>query len=510
MHTVLAVGQVAPLGVFLAALAFVAALPRMPFHWRPGLLGAPVLALYVATAAAYLLLPEFLFDHVEPQIASVAFRAAEGAPIYHALEAAPRYALLYGPLAYLALVPSYALVGAGLLAAKIPGAAALALALLLLYATLERLRPTAEALAALSVVALALMGFGATGYWIRPDPLLMLAAAAPLPFIGKRPWRAAAALGIAIAVAAGLKAHGPIYLLPPLVLLWARHGWRPAGLALLVGAALTPLSFLHPTVSAADYIDWLRLAGRHGLGFGVLAADLQQAAILALPMALLLRRGGPTERAVLAYAAAIALTLVAVSFIAAKPLAGPRHLMPFLPLVAHACFELRLRAAWPAAGWRGRLAAAWILTLVFMAVGGQYQVLDEARRYAANRGAAAEIERILADRPGQGVEMGYSGRSYRLSHLRPLLVFAGNPYTLDAAALMDMQRSGLTLPAATLAHIEACATPLWLVPKGEPPFEMLNIYPPNPPLFDRAFVDAFRRRYAIEDSGDYYDVWGCR
>ncbi len=513
MSTLLAIGQLAPLPILAAALAFMGAAPFIRLKaesalWPIG--GAALLFAYLAGAALYLAVPAFLFDHVEPQIAAVAYRALAGAPLYHAPDSAEVYALLYGPLSYLQLEPFYALLGAGLFAAKLPGLLALVAALLLTYTALRRLCPAGEAIAALGAGALVLATYEASGYWIRPDPSLMLAAALPLPWLAlRRPWGGAIAVGLGIAFATGLKAHGAVYLLAPLALLWARHGWRPALAAVALAGVLAPAAYLAPGVSLADYLALLRAAARHGVSLAALAADLQQAALLAAPLAVLLVAGSaaPERRPLIAYAGVLILALALTAAIAAKPLAGPRHLMPFVPLLLYGFGELRAVAARRA--WHGRAGVAWLATVAVMAAGAQVHVLSEARLYAAQRGAAAELGAIVADHPGT-IEMGYTGKGYRLSLLRPLLVFAGHPYGLDAAALMDRQAAGLPLPPATVAALDACSTERWVLAKGEPPFEMRNLYPPHALLFDPTFIAAFKRRYEIEESREFFDVWRCR
>ena len=110
--------------------------------------------------------------------------------------------------------------------------------------------------------------------------------------------------------------------------------------------------------------------------------------------------------------------------------------------------------------------------------------------------------------------MGYS-RSYPLTFYRPTLVFAGNPLILDAPALEDMQLSGLAIPQATIDYIKSCQAQIWLIPKGEEPFVMPNIYAdarifPERNLFEDDFRQAFLQEYKRVGSSEYYDLWACR
>ena len=128
----------------------------------------------------------------------------------------------------------------------------------------------------------------------------------------------------------------------------------------------------------------------------------------------------------------------------------------------------------------------------------------------------------MASHPGETIEMGYgdlksyTDPDYRVTYFRPALVFAGNPLTIDPVALDDAELSGIQIPDSTLQYLGACKTRIWLVPKGAPPFVLLNIYSlmndaalPKEPLFSAAFRNIFLQRYQKQGSSRYFDVWEC-
>jgi len=521
MPTIFILGPLIPIPIFALVLALgllSRPIATQAIDWirrHAVTLGAVALALYAATALAYLAVPTFFYDHVEAQIASVAFRALSGDPIYHPLDDARRYSLLYGPATYLAPLLSYKIFGAGFMAAKLPGLMALAGTGLALWIALRALMPAREVVALLGLGALLLASFIADGYRLRPDSLLLFAAALPLPGLAhRRPLWAAIGLGTGVALAFALKAHGPLYLAPAAALLLLRHGWRPGLVALATAAILTPIPFLHPAVDIGAYLDWLRKATQHGLRLGIAVIILQCGLFLLLPLGWLLPPSAwrRADRPLIAALIAAIVVVLIVAVIGAKPLAGPRHLLPLVPVALYLAAELRGRlGSWPTDGRRMALAVAWLATATIMAFAAQGQVAYEATVYAGDHDAADEIMAVQTANPGVAIEMGYAGgpREYRLSWLRPLLIFAGQPYSLDAAAVMDMQAAGLPLPAATLQRLADCTTRWWLIPRGHEPFTLRTMYPPNPPLFDAAFAGAFRDRYRLIQSGDYFDVWGC-
>ena len=60
-----------------------------------------------------------LSDHVEPNIVAVSSLVSRGAPLYHGLESAQRYSLLYGPMSYLPYVWALRIFGQQVLSVKL-------------------------------------------------------------------------------------------------------------------------------------------------------------------------------------------------------------------------------------------------------------------------------------------------------------------------------------------------------------------------------------------------------
>jgi hypothetical protein len=125
---------------------------------------------------------------------------------------------------------------------------------------------------------------------------------------------------------------------------------------------------------------------------------------------------------------------------------------------------------------------------------------------------------VMRDHPNKTIEMGYGGwnSKYKLTYYRPLLVFAGNPLTLDAMALGDMQLVGIAIPPGTLEYLQECKTQIWLIPKGDRPFEMINVYSlmdrrlfPERMVFSDEFRQIFAERYRKQPASKYFDIWEC-
>lgn len=492
---------------------------RAPPAARPRTRIAPaaaltLLAIYAAIAIAYAVTDHF-FDPAEPTMPAVGWIAVHGQPVYPALDAAERYAHVYGPLAFLLPGVALRLFGASLLVAKGLGVATALAALGLTFLTLRRTPPailgrSGLALTATAACAVVFLDFRDYTFWTRPEPFLLLLVAAAVWVVSARLGLVGAVgVGILAGLAVNFKITGALYLLPIVIALAVRDGWSmvPASAASALVVAILP--FLLPNVSLSHYVDWLRLSAGNGVVGSTLRQDAEWTIFLLLPLAALdaraLRR--PTGIALIA-----SMGLVAVA--GAKPGGGPYHLLPFVPVIAWLAVE-----AWRRPADRQtpplRVPAAVLLlaaSVIAVALAILQQVSFHRVMYErASSSEAADLRTFLAAHRGQTVHVGH-GRADVLTFVRPLAVFASGVYVLDAPAVQEHQRAGLPLPAATLEAVRSCRIDIWLLPKGSPPFEGANRYAPAemPALFPAPFVEAFEARYVRVDATRYFDVWRCR
>lgn len=482
-----------------------------------GAAGAAALVVYVATVAWYAFDPHF-YDYAEPSVVAIGWLFHAGQPVYHLADSPERYSHIYGPLAF--MLHGYALgaFGPSLLVSKIASAAAALIGLTLTFAAVRPHATRARAIAITGLMALLLLAFKNFSFWTRPEPFQLLAVAASLVFATRaRGAIAAVGAGVASGVLWNLKITGPLYSLPILVLLQQRAGWRACGAAVTVGAATAALPFVaFDNISLSSYIYWVRLSAKTGLLLSTLKQNLEWALYFCLPLLLAYfartapaRRGpggGGWSRATAALV--IAMTLLAVA--AAKPGAGPYHLMAFLPTIAYL-------TVWQSAGFTDftsadrsvpRAAIAFTAAAIVAATLEQatfFSTMNERRA----RDEAGDVERFARAHAG-AIEMGY-GTSEAASLIRPLLVFRGSTYLIDQPAVREFQLEDLEMPVATLDAIAACRIKYWLIPKGEAPFSGRNGYAAAflRPLYPDAFRARFLATYTTSTSTDYYDVWQC-
>lgn len=487
--------------------------------WAPRVVGsAGLLGLlaYAAVAVWYACDPHFV-DNAEPTIPALGWLFHVGQPIYPPPDSAERYAHIYGPMAYMFHGFALAAFWPGIEISKGVGVSAGIGSLALLYGAIRSHGSAMRAAALTGVCGLMLLLFRHYSFWTRPDPLQLLSVSAALLFaVSLRGYTSAVLVGIASGVLWNLKFTGPLYSLPLIALLHRRTGLRGAIVALTVGVAVAIMPFVYfPNVSLGNYLTWVQLSAGTGLLLSVLRQNLEWAVYLCVPLLLSyhaipreLRSRGAEWRDVLV---ALLIGICGVVVAAAKPGAGPYHLIPFLPILLYVVsvqmsgcsFSLTIDATVP------RASIVFVLLTVFIALAQQSQLVTTLVARAALH-EAADIRRF-ADTHRGIVEMGY-GQTEWLTFARPILVFRNNSYLLDQPAVREHQLAGVEVPRATIDALANCRVNYWLIPKGEPPFSGVNGYAAVllRPLYSDEFRRVFTARHRHTTTTTYYDVWQCQ
>ena len=472
--------------------------------------------LYLATVIVYVVTPAY-FDHVEPSVAAVSWVVMQGQQAYPDQAGAGIYGLPYGPMLFLCNGLTMLLLGPGITTSKIAGAGASVASLFALVIALRQAQGDPEQgrrvathrsngpewPRAMRWAAVVYLMFGATSFWVRAEPLLLFCSSLAVLSLTMPALMSAVLAGIAVGVGVNLKVSAIIYLFPALALVWRKHGpgrfAAAAAIATLV-AALPYLAFHN--VSLAGYLAWVQAATGQGVRLWALPTALEWTIFLTVPIVL----SGRSETApcgvsdmVVFRALVIASMLVSLP-LAAKHGTGIYHFLPFVPSIIFAsCTGTRTGPLF--------LAPAMLASFVLVAA-LQLQPWVTATTSLPAREIISELKQIEAAHAGS-LAMGYSA-NYRLSFFRPVLVFEGQPYSLDGASLMDWHWSGRPFPSAAVAAVRACAVDAWIIPAGAPPFELPNAYPISGDVFPDEFRRAFKDRYALERSGRWFDVWRCQ
>ena len=506
---VLAVAWVVLLGIHRARQWWPAArrpVPREVVHsasWAVILIYSAIVAWY-ACQVTY-------FDPAEPTITAVSSVFRDGKVLYPAMAAPERYALIYGPVLYMAHAFAMALFGKSILVSKALGALAVLASLFVGYRIFSKQSGRYAAVVATSACALVYMDFGNATFWTRPDPFLILCGVVGLSAARRRGWSGAVVLGLAAGLSVNLKVSGPVYLLPAFALRSSAYGRTGLFVAALIALMVGSAPFLVPTISATHYLEYLYASANNGLFASRFRQNLEWALFLSAPLIAavygvrdrfsLLREQSP-------FLISLAGSLAIIAAIAAKPGAGPYHFLPTVPFLTYALLDLPVRVR-ERAGLR-LLVGAVALSALALAVPRQVLLITTIRGRPLES-ALADVRRFADAHPSSRIAVGYSGTS-RVSDARVQIVFQTGEYWLDAPSVQEYRLSGLSLPSSTLRAMTECRTQVWLVPTGASAFSVPSAYWPDGPrsVFSDEFREAFFRNHEWTHDTQNFAVWECR
>ena len=251
-----------------------------------------------------------------------------------------------------------------------------------------------------------------------------------------------------------------------------RDGIRAPIVIGVVAALVLALPFMDAgAVSLGNYLAWLQAAGGHGLSRVMFVQNAMFGAFALLP-ALLLLLCQPAllwQHKWVAGAGLLGYGLVLIA--ASKPGSGPHHFLPFLPalgfLAAVAVVECRRRLQQGGGVLVIAGLAAFMLAAAVKASFALYYGVPVVRSQYAATELVQELEQVATRYPERSINMGYGdGSRYTHTFVRNQLAYQGQPYLVDASALMDFQLSGIAIPDATVDALLADTAAVWLNPPG--------------------------------------------
>lgn len=494
--------------------------------FKPALSGLSLvfIGIFAGVGLWYLTLDSFAGE-VEPLVSSLSWLVQSGHPLYHEMDAAERYSVLYGPSVFLTNGLFLKFLGPSLAVAKLGSMLAAWAGIMFLYASIARKRWDSLALimSGIAVVYFWLQGFSV--HLVRPDAFLLFTVGLGLFAVVKlRRLLAIITMGAALGFAVNLKIHAFLYFLPLLTLLLFKHGRKAFFSTLIISLAVIFAPFLlHPQISLRNYISWLRNASNHGLDTDTLVSTLQFGFFLILPVVLLGTLDGSFKamKSKLWYLLSLGLTFLGVLVLAAKPGAGLVHLLPMIPLFVYSytlmIWEndvplkfLRFGNWFGGRGWaQGALVAMFTVVLMGATI-DQYRAVAYVKYLTSDATQVrGDVQDIMEKYPNVSMGMAVGGENSSFQHtwVSPLLVFADNPLMFDPVAVMDCQLAGQNLSPKTFQAMADGQVALWLVPKQEKPFTKNNWYAPHNPIFSTSFVKHFMANYTLKAHSEFFDLW---
>ncbi len=469
--------------------------------------------------------------HDEPTLIAVAAAELHGQPLYHGSNDGQRYSLLYGPVAYWVYQP---LMLAGFTDLRVYQVWVI---IPLLFAGLTMVRVVRRAGDmvgwgfALLPYAVTVLMQSANEWAMKGDAWMLLFFTLELSAALLLPSEVAIfVVPITAMLLVHIKVTAIVLACVPVTLLRVRFGLGKALLSGLLLICLLPLPFLVPGVRAQNFLYWIRASTHHGFDPHLAFRNAVLVLFMALPAISLIQsylRGWNEALAMFRKYRAFLLCLVAASVVAvvtgAKVGAGPWHCAPLAPLFAWITATLwsnrrfALRVDRRSRAYISAVVIAQFIAGVLSFGSGfiSHWRGNPATPSPPGRLVAQDLISIHRMYPDTQIQMGYGGDStYEMTWQRPVLVLLGNSYELDADQMNEAGFAHLPLPRATLEELRSCRSPLYLIPKGDPPFSMRSLYHAagyNAPesLFPNTFREEFLHDYQKAESSQYFDVWRC-
>ena len=377
-------------------------------------------------------------------------------------------------------------------------------------------------------------------FQVRGDILLIFCVGLGLyAVLCTSPWVSVFLLALACSFSLDIKVSAPLYFLPLFVLFIRRHGLRSAVWASIGAAVLAVVPFLFPQSLTFAILG----VAAHGVSAPAQSRSRGGVEVLLVvcgPVGLLLWQLLRASRTALnaylkknwSFLTALIGSVAATAAMAPVVGGGLHHLLPFYPLLGYFCADLYREAAHAEVGEsRDRrvrfVPLLWFWLVLVITVRFRtgisprcVEIVDlEAPSKCCDQRSANGDEKPSGRDNRNGIrKYGWVSGTRHIGQLifRPVLVFAGNPLTIEANAMGIMQLKGLDIPPSTLAYLQACKTQIWLIPKGETPFgvvnfiELLDVPPRRVPLFSDQFRENFLQHYRKQESSRYFDIWECK
>jgi hypothetical protein len=474
--------------------------------------------------AAYFVYVLFLYgnlegylDHLEPVTAIASWHFMEGQALYKGIHEWPKIGV-YGPLIYIIHSTVFKIVGGSIASSKLASSVAIAGSVLIFYLYASKRFGALKTYSGLLMFVAILMIYAPYSFWNRPDPftvffvtLAVFAKDLPVERWGR--WAPHVVVGVSMGLAVNLKVHSFIYFFPIFVDLCGWKGIRKMIIIGLISAVVFLIPFMHPDISIVKYLGrTFGGLGDRGVDAGMLKSVLRFSLYFISPVLLLVglmvRGRNFLDVKDVIYFVALVITVALLIVPSSIPGTGSYHLLPLLAISIDAM--LRFSRKFDDAPRRQAVALV-LLPIIFLAISipVQRRLMRQIDRIAQEN-TAKEIHDAAEKFRGRIIEIGYgeSFKKYRFSYFKPILVFAGNPVTVNAQEIMEYGSLGFDYAPKFIAELEACKTPNWLIPKGEQPFKLQSYYSTSG-LFGRA-ADVFLERYEKTDELNAYTLWSCK
>lgn len=477
-----------------------------------------VVSALVLIPLQYLFYDKFM-DHGESHVAALAALAWRGQELYPGPNSIYNYGNFYGPFSYFYFgIPLF--FSKTFFAMKLPAIINPLLSAVLLYTAIKRTNGKEYAFAWTVLCFVVAAFFGPTYYWIRPDSLafLLLCAAVFTLTLEKQTHRLIGS-SVLLALGLNLKVQIGIHFFPIFWLLMQSCGFARTFLAGVFGIALSLLPYLLPNLSLKNFFYILTAAIDQKEHASPISHYIVFAMIYLFPAFLKTKLARFDAKTV----STLVIFMIAGIFccvIAIKPGSGFYQILPLtVPLffwTANIPREVSSVFKQESYSFRNRITIAllvsYFLGFALLSIAPQYMGIKMARGNA-KLAVVDDLKAIENKYTQHKIAIGWgddrtNGDYYHFSWYRGYFVWKGHPYYMDLGIQMDMDLIGRKPPPELNQVFSNCLVDLWLIPKGERPFELKG-WMTREILYSQEFLDLFWKKHTKIDQSAFYDVWQC-
>jgi hypothetical protein len=465
------------------------------------------------------------FDDVESSYAVLAWYYWEGHPLYPTPATQERYAVIFGPNAFIIISFFEAMFGPSFFSAKLPCALSGLTSLGLLFLGLRRTCSGPKSIFLTGLSASLLIFAYRKSYGIYPDAFVFLALSAAVYFFRQNRSSSPILIGLCLGFAENVKIDCVLYFLPIYVWAFLDQQWRGRDYlwSLLGGMVIYALPFV--VFRQVSFFGYLSIFQSHALTLELpqFIVSLEEGVFLLFPFLflLLLRWLLPgtiiyTGKAELAKMAPLFLAGLLLLAPASRTGAGSYHFLPLIPSFAYLLAQYRLAFLGELSPKHVLLYALFLSWVTSLSVGTLAQVMAVEQYFVSDRGSLEtayleDVRSIVAEHPGWSILMGGSSTvAYPTTFYRYELIFQGMPMGIDPVSLAFIRKKGennIDLDAL-VAELQARdhRPVMWICAKGQEPFSM-HSYLSTELLYPKPFRKRFFEKYVYERSSRFYDLY---
>ena len=461
----------------------------------------------------------------------------QGGDIYHAIEYERQYSAQYGPYTYLIQAMVLTLFNFSKWSSKLVLIIPAVLTPVLFFFIARRHVTLYVSLIISALGLVLLLRMGAVPGMSQRDGVIFFFATI-FVFLAdrlderKRGYLNFLVLGVVVGSGLTYKVHAPLYALPMVFLLFARHPPRYLLFLALVGSTIAIIPYMHPKISFKNHFDILfAIHGDNKLFPYYLRQNFQYVVMYLLPFLLLFKTTLRDPEIRLFFVGAVVAAIPAIIIGSFKG-AGFQHIWPFVLVLLYGLARLWAvhREEPPQLIWQ--LVGALLVVNLLVALPVQYWSLKHLLnpRTAAMRSEIADdLIQFVETHPNQKTALGDGGKPIPgTSESKPLpdrlhpdggihpneihavLWALRQPVTFDSSAVDSFQKGKKPMPEAAVQYLEKCPVENWLIPRNERPFTITSSWTPSLEVFDERFRKAFRSAYAKDTHTKFFDVYRCR